>query len=156
MKNGIFEKFRKISKNAFFRQFLEMDSGLHICCHGNDLSNITNWQHIGRRPSGRNFCRNFCLPLVSELNFHLWRRFFSSFDKISNFWQQKQHLLFSSNMTPKVCCQKFLGSGTPSWPQETFKLKKTPFFGVPCLKKAPHRAQEGRNFCEKIIFFGNN
>jgi len=32
----------------------------------------------------------------------LWCRFFSDFDKINNFWQQKQQLLFLNNMTPKV------------------------------------------------------
>ena len=92
----------KVPKWAIFGHFLKMDFELHICCHGNDLSDITNWQHIGGGPSGRNFCRNFCLPRPGTLNFHLWRRFFSGFDKINNFWQQKQLLLFLSNTTPKV------------------------------------------------------
>ena len=86
----------------YFRHFLKMSFQFHICCHWHNLSNITNWQHIGVGPSGRNFCRNFCLPPVPELEFHLWRQFFSDVDKINNFWQQKQQVLFLSNMTPKV------------------------------------------------------
>ena len=105
---------------------------------------------------GRNFCQNFCLPLVPELNFHLWRRFFSDFDKINNFRQQKQLLLFLSNMTPKVCCQKFSGLGTPSGPQEAFKLKKTPFLGALRLKMAPHRRFGGSKIPATLIFVGNN
>ena len=92
----------KKSRNLDFGQKVKNDFDLHICCHGNDLSNIANWQHIGGGPSDRNFCRNFCLPRPGTLNFHLCRRFFSHFDKITNFWQQKQLLLFLSNMTPKV------------------------------------------------------
>ena len=66
----------KISKNLKFRYFLQIDFELHMYCHVTDLSNITNWQHGGRGPSCRNFCRNFCLPPIPELEFHLWRRFF--------------------------------------------------------------------------------
>ena len=92
----------KNSKNLDFGQKVKIDSEVHICCHTNVLSDIVSWQHIGRGPPGRNFCRNFCLPRPGTLNFHLWRRFFSLFDKINNFRQQKQLLLFLSNMTPKV------------------------------------------------------
>ena len=47
--------------------------------------------------------RSKFLPMRPEqLNFHLWCRFFSGFDKINNFQQQKQQVLFLSNMTPKV------------------------------------------------------
>ena len=95
-------------KNLKFRYFLQIDFELHMCCHVTDLSNITNWQHVGRGPSGKNFCRNFCLPHIPELEFHLWRRFFSEIDKISNFQQQKQLLLFLSNITPKVLICWFL------------------------------------------------
>ena len=95
-------KILRFSKNLDFLQFLKIDFEHHICCHVYDLSNITNWQHIGGRPSGRNICRNFCLPTASQFTFLLWCRFFSSFDKINNFWQQKQQVLFLSNMTPKV------------------------------------------------------
>ena len=92
----------KKSRNLDFGQKVKNDFDLHICCHGNDLSNITNWQHIGGGPSDRNFCRNFCPPRHGIFNFHLWRRFFSRFDKINTCRQQKQLLLFLSNMTPKV------------------------------------------------------
>ena len=37
----------RFSKNADFWQFLKIDFEHHICCHDYDLSNITNWQHIG-------------------------------------------------------------------------------------------------------------
>ena len=37
----------KKSRNLDFGQKVKNDFALHICCHGNDLSNITNWQHIG-------------------------------------------------------------------------------------------------------------
>ena len=93
-----FENSEKSQKGQFFYMFLKMDFELHVYCREYDLSDITNWQHIGGGPSGRNFCRNFCLPLVPELNFHLWRRFFFHFDKINNFRQQKQLLLFLSHM----------------------------------------------------------
>ena len=79
----------RFSKNRAFRQKVKIDFELHICCHGYDLSDITNWQHIGGGSSGRNFCRNFCLPRPGTLNFHLCRRLFSHFDKINNFRQQK-------------------------------------------------------------------
>ena len=89
----------KKSRNLDFGQKVKNNFDLHIlCCHGNDLSNITNWQHIGGGPSDR----NFCLPRPETLNFHLWCRFFSPFGKITTFRQQKQLLLFLSNMTPKV------------------------------------------------------
>ena len=90
------------SKNLRFRQFLQIDFELHMCCHVADLSNITNWQHVGGRPSGRNFCRNFCLSLPRKLYFPLRRQFFGDVDKINNFRQQKQQVLFLSNMTPQV------------------------------------------------------
>ena len=82
------------SKNLRFRQFLQIDFELHMCFHVTDLSNVTNWQHIGRRPSDRNFCRNFCLPPVPELEFHLWRQIFVDVDKINNFQQQNNKCCF--------------------------------------------------------------
>ena len=66
----------KKSKNLDFGQKVENDFELYICCHEYDLSDITNWQHFGGGPSGRNFYRNFCLSCPGTLNFHLWRRFF--------------------------------------------------------------------------------
>ena len=95
-------KILRFSKNLDFWQFLKIEFELHICCHDYDLSNIINWQHIRGGPSARNFCRNFCFLTTSQSNFHLWCRFFSCFDKINNFWQQKQQVLFLRNMTPKV------------------------------------------------------
>ena len=68
-----------------------------MCCHEFDLSNTTNWQHIGGGPSDRNFCRNFCLARPGILNFHLWCRFFSSFGKITTFQQQKQLVVFKQH-----------------------------------------------------------
>ena len=88
----------KKSKNLDFEQKVKIDSEAPICCHEFDLSNIINWQHLGGGPLGR----YFCLPRPGTFNFHLWSRFFSGFDKINNFWQQKQLLLFLSNMTHKV------------------------------------------------------
>ena len=61
----------RITKNLKFRYFLQIDFELDMCCYVADLSNITNWQHVGGRPSGRNFCRNFCLRHVPELKYHL-------------------------------------------------------------------------------------
>ena len=92
----------RFSKNLDFWQILKMDFEVHICCNEYDLSNITNWQHIGGGLCGNKLATNLCLPNASQFNFHLWRRFFSGFDKINNFWQQKQQVLFLSNMTPKV------------------------------------------------------
>ena len=82
----------RCSKNLDFRQFLKMEFELHICCHGNDLSDITNWQHTAGGP----LRWNFCLLRSGTLNFHLWRRFFSHFDNINSCWQQKQLLLILS------------------------------------------------------------
>ena len=92
----------RFSKNLDFWQILKMDFEVHICCNEYDLSNITNWQHIGGGLCGNKLATNLCLPNASQFNFHLWCRFFSYIDKINNFWQQKQQVLFSSNMTPKV------------------------------------------------------
>ena len=92
----------RFSKNLDFWQILKIDFEHHICCHVYDLSNITNWQHIGGGLCGNKSATNLCLPTASQFNFHLWCRFFSDFDKINNFWQQKQQVLFLSNMTPKV------------------------------------------------------
>ena len=85
-----------------FGHFLKISFQLHMCGHGLDLSDIINWQHIGGGPPDRNFCRNFWPPRPWTLNFHLWCRFFSGFDKINSSRQQKQLLLFLSNMTHKV------------------------------------------------------
>ena len=89
-------------KNLDFWQFLKMVFEPHMCCHEYDLSNITNWQHISGGFCGNKSATNLCLPTASQFNFHLWCRFFPGFDKINNFWQQKQQVLFLSNMTPKV------------------------------------------------------
>ena len=95
-------KILRFSKNLDFWQFLKIDFEHHICCHVYDLSNITNWQHIDGGPLWQQISNKCCFPTAPQFSFHLWRRFFSDFDKINNFWQQKQQVLFLSNMTPKV------------------------------------------------------
>ena len=92
----------RFSKNADFLQFLKIDFEHHICCHDYDLSNIKNWQHIGEGPQWQQISNKFGLATAPQFNIHLWCRFFSGFDKINNFWQQKQQVLFLSNMAPKV------------------------------------------------------
>ena len=92
----------RFSKNLDFWQILKIDFEYHICCHVYDLSNITNWQHIVGGPLWQHISNKCCFPTAPQFNFHLWCRFFSGFDKINNFWQQKQQVLFLSNMTPKV------------------------------------------------------
>ncbi len=92
----------RFPKNLDFWQFLKIEFELHICCHDYDLSNIKNWQHIGGGLCCNKLATNLCLPTAPQFNFHLRCRFFSHFDKINNFWQQKQLVLFLSNMTPKV------------------------------------------------------
>ena len=52
----------RFSKNLEFWQFLKMDIELHICCHEYDLSNITNWQHIGGGPLWQQIGNKFLLP----------------------------------------------------------------------------------------------
>ena len=58
----------KKSKNLHFGQKVKIDPEAHY--HEFDLSNYTNWQHIGGGLSDRNFCRNFCLPRPGTLHFH--------------------------------------------------------------------------------------
>ena len=118
----------RFSKNLDFWQFLKIDFELHICCHDYDLSNIINWQHIGEEPSARNFCRNFCFLTASQSNFHLWCRFFSCFDKINKFWQQKHQVLILSNKIPKVLiCWLMLLRGPSSFLRNS-KNEKWRFF----------------------------
>ena len=69
----------KKSRNLDFGQKVKNDFDLHICCHGNDLSNITNWQHIGGGPSDRNFCRNFCPPAPWDIQFSFVASIFFTF-----------------------------------------------------------------------------
>ena len=94
----------RFSKNLDFWQILKIDFEHHItlCCHVYGLSHITNWQHISGGLCGNKSATNWCLPTASQFNFHLWCWFFPGFDKIKNFWRQKQQVLFLSNMTPKV------------------------------------------------------
>ena len=95
-------KILRFSKNLDFWQFLKIDFEHHICCHVYRLSNITIWQHIGWGPLWQHISNKCCFPTAPQFNIHLWCRCFSGFDKINNFWQQKQQVLFLSNMTPKV------------------------------------------------------
>ena len=89
-----------------------MDFEIHICCHVHDLSHITNWQHIGEGPLWQHISNKCCLPTAPQFNSHIWCRFFSGVDKINNIWQQKQQVLFLSNMTPKCCWLKRCCWGT--------------------------------------------
>ena len=95
-------KILRFSKNLDFWQFLKIDFEHHICCHVYGLSNITIWQHISGGLLWQHISNKCCFPAAPQFNTHLWCRFFSGFDKINNFWQQKQQVLFLSNMTPKV------------------------------------------------------
>ena len=52
------------------------------------------WQQIGNK---------FVPPHRPTIQFLLVALIFWVIDKINNFWQQKQQVLFLSNMTPKVC-----------------------------------------------------
>ena len=81
-------------KNLDFWQFLKLEFAAHIWRHEYDLSNITNWQHINRETSARNFCRKFCLPMVSQLNFHLWCRFFQMLIKSTIFGNKSNKCCF--------------------------------------------------------------
>ena len=61
----------RFSKNLDFRQFLKMEFEPHICCHENDLSNITNWQHIGKGASVATNQQQMLPPpcLISQFSF---------------------------------------------------------------------------------------
>ena len=95
-------KILRFSKNLDFWQLLKIDFEHHISYHEYGLSNITIWQHISGGPVWQHISNKCCFFTVPQFNIHLWCRFFSDFDKINNFWQQKQQLLFLNNMTPKV------------------------------------------------------
>ena len=60
VKNQLSES--RISKNLKFRHFLQIDFELHMCCHAHDLSNITNWQHIGGGALWQKFLSKFVPP----------------------------------------------------------------------------------------------
>ena len=69
----------KFWENLDFEQFLKMSFAPHISCHECDLSNITNWQHVGERPLWQRIGNKSLPPHVPEVNYHLWRRFFFTF-----------------------------------------------------------------------------
>ena len=139
-------KIPRFSKNLDFCQFLKTTCAVHICCYEYHLSDITNWQHIGGGLCGNNLATNFRLHPPSEPNFHLWRRFFTIFDKIYNLQQQKQQMLFLSNMTPKVLPSPLMLLGDLTGSNDTLFRENTPFFGVSWSKKGPHRRFGGSKF----------
>ena len=151
----IFWECWKRPKWALFRQKVKIDPEASICCHEFDLSNITNWQHIGGGPSDRNFCRNFCLPRTGTLNFHLCR-FFSLFGKITTFQQQKQLLLFLSNMTPKCCRLKWCCWGPPHSPRKPSNWKKLLFWELRSRKWLPIGDLGGSSVAKIFIFLSSN
>ncbi len=56
----------RFSKNLDLLQlFLKIDFEHHICCNIYDLSNITNWQHIGGGPQWQQISNKFGLLTVS-------------------------------------------------------------------------------------------
>ena len=59
---------------------------------------------------------------------------FSYIDKINNFWQQKQHVLFLINMIPKVFQNYVMLLVQSYWGYAILFREKTPFFGHPWLK----------------------
>ena len=63
----------RFSKNRAFRQKVKIDFELHICCHGYDLSDITNWQHISGGPLWQQIGNKLGPSMVFQFNFHLWR-----------------------------------------------------------------------------------
>ena len=69
--NQIQFEILRFSKNLDFRQFLKMEFEPHICCHENDLSNITNWQHIGGGASVATNRQQMLPPpcLISQFSF---------------------------------------------------------------------------------------
>ena len=95
-------KILRFSKNLDFWQFLKIDFEHHISYHVYGLSNIAIGQHISGGPLWQHTSNKCCFPTALQFNIHLWCRYFSGFDKINNFWQQKQQVLFLSNMAPKV------------------------------------------------------
>jgi hypothetical protein len=79
---------------------------------------------------------------------------FSAFDKINNFWQQKQQVLFLSNKTPKALPSGMVLLRDPLEEITRSFLKNTDIWSTQS-KQGPHRAQEGRNFCGKKFFFNS-
>ena len=59
----------KKSRNLDFGQKVKNDFDLHICCHGNDLSDITNWQHIGRGTLWQKIGNRMLSPLCLRSQF---------------------------------------------------------------------------------------
>ena len=76
--------------------------------------------------------------------------------KINNFWQQKQLLLFLSNMTPKVLLTKVVLLRHSYWGYTALFREKTTIFGAPWLKKGPHRRFGGSSVAEIFIFLISN
>ena len=62
-------KILRFSKNLDFLQFLKIDFEHHICCHVYDLSNITNWQHIGGGPLWQQIGNKFVPPHRPTIQF---------------------------------------------------------------------------------------
>ena len=102
---------------------------------------------------GNNLATNVSPHHPSELNFHSWRRFFTLFDKTNNFQQQKQQMLFLSNMIPKVLPSQMMLLGDLTGSNNTLFREKTPFLGVSWSKKGPHRRFGGSQFVADEWFF---
>ena len=79
-----------------------MDFEDHIYCHDYDLSTIINWQHFGGGPLWQQIGNKLLPSLCLTSQFSFVVPIFSGFDKINNFWQQKQQVVFLSNISPKV------------------------------------------------------
>ena len=77
--------------------------------------------------------------------------FFSGFDKINNFWQQKQQMLFLSNVTPKALPSGKVLLGGPSGGNNTLFPEKTPVFVAPGQKGVPIELRRAEISVKKIF-----
>ena len=91
-KMEIFGNREKSKKLAIFRHFLKL---MEL------LSNITDWQHI-KGGSLAEMSVGISASNAQKHSIFICGADFSGFDKINNFWQQNQLLLFLSNIIPKV------------------------------------------------------
>ena len=98
---------------------------------------VTYVRHLNITIFFKYYFRQFLPVRPEQLNFHLWCRFFSGFDKINNFQQQKQQVLFSLNMTPKCCRLKWCCRGPPHNPITAPNSKKRRFFGFSVENSSP-------------------
>ena len=138
----------KKSKNLDFEQKVKIDSEAPICCHEFDLSNIINWQHLGGGPLGR----YFCLPRPGTLNVHLWSRFFSGFDKINNFWQQKTTFVVFKQHDPQSVADLSGVAGDPLIAPKSTQTQKNDVLGRFSAENSSPSTIWGVWYCPNFYF----